>query len=70
MYYIVESNKSFDQASTDLASAVTRQGLECCMSTTWGLHFAVKAWPLMKNARSLKSVIPGRLQKFCPSICV
>jgi uncharacterized protein (DUF302 family) len=26
MYYIVESNKSFNQASTDLASAVMRHG--------------------------------------------
>ncbi len=51
MYYIVETAKSFSQASADLASAVVRNGFGYCMYSTWEPRCAVKALPLTKSAR-------------------
>jgi hypothetical protein len=37
MYYIVESNKTFEQASADFEDAVKRNELGVLQSMTWAL---------------------------------
>ena len=69
MYYIVETQKLFSQASTDLEADVLHHALEYCISMICDPHFAVKTLPLTKSARFLKCAIQGRQQKFWRLIC-
>lgn len=43
MYYIVKSNKPFEQAASDLEAAVLRNGFGYCTSTIWARPCVAKA---------------------------
>ena len=69
MYYIVETDTSFDQASADLESAVKRHGLGVLHVHDLATTLRSKGIAFDSSARYLKSAIRSRLQKFCQPIC-
>jgi hypothetical protein len=70
MYYIVETEKSFEQASTDLAESVRTMILGFCIFITWVTPCAAKVLSLGSSAMSLKCAIPNKRQRFYQQICV
>ena len=69
MYYIVETEKSFDQASADLDSAVKRHGFGVLHVHDLGTTLRSKGIEFEEQCRFLRSAIRHRLQKSCPLIC-
>ena len=69
MYYIVETDKSFDQASADLESAVKRHGFGVLHVHDLGTTLRSKGIAFDEQCKFFKSAIRGRLQKFYQPIC-
>ena len=70
MYYIVETDKSFDQASADLELAVKHHGFGVLYVHDLGTTLRSKGIAFIRSAKFLKYAIQGKQQKFCPLICV
>ena len=63
MYYIVESNKSFDQASTDLESAVTRHDFGVLHVHDLGSTLRSKGIDFDEQCRVFEVCNPGQAAK-------
>jgi len=63
MYYVVESTKSFDQASTDLASAVTRNGFGVLHVHDLGTTLRSKGIAFDEQCKVFEVCNPGQAAK-------
>lgn len=63
MYYIVESDKTFDQASADLASAVTRHGFGVLHIHDLGLTLRSKGIAFAEDCRVFEVCNPQQAAK-------
>ena len=69
MYYIVETDKSFDQASADLDSAVKRHGFGVLHVHDLGATLRSKGMAFDEQRKIFEVCNPVQLQKFCPLTC-
>ena len=69
MYYIVESNKSFGQASTDLETAVTQNGFGVLHVHDLGATLRSKGMAFDQECKVFEVCIRRKLPKSWQSIC-
>ncbi len=67
MYYIVESTKSFDQASTDLAAAVVRLGFGVLHVHDLGATLRSKGMAFAEECKVFEVCNPGQAAKVLAS---
>ncbi len=63
MYYLVDTNKSFDQASVDLESAVKRHGFGVLHIHDLGTTLRGKGIPFQEQCRVFEVCNPGQAAK-------
>ena len=63
MYYIVETNKSFDQASADLESAVKRHGFGVLHVHDLGISLRSKGLAFQEECKVFEVCNPGQAAK-------
>lgn len=69
MYYIVDTQKSFHQASTDLESAVTRNGFGVLHIHDLGTTLRSKGIAFEEECKVFEVCNPAQAAKFYPPIC-